>query len=572
MDAVTKKRLVAVRAVQAAVSAGVPVGDACFDAGVSPAQFLDWSRRIDEAGLEALGDAPRAGRPRGVELDGEEAAAIARRYLRANAGRGAGSVRAAVAHAVADPDSPLRDETRDALRPLAQGLTGYVPAGVRDAVGALRGTAVNVYRDARAGVSDGIYMPGWLRRDEETGRLLQPGERQVWDDASPNVPVAVPWPVRGDKCADRWGWRAARFQLLLGIDCATDMVVGYGYVLRASDGYRACDVAGTLLEVWRRAGYAPRACVMEGGSWQAAHTLDFLRAAGVAVVDAKGRPHQKLVEGFFNRLWTEMAVQLPERCSQIGRYRGEMRKEAAQWMSVQSGAHDPREFFPQLDEFLAALDRSVAALNHRALNSRTYGRWVPAELYAGAAAGGIPLVGGLWPHALPVRAIRKVRRDGMVSVTAETRMEGLRHAYYFATADGWRWNGAPAMVRFDPHRAEQGAHLSLARPWRGIAAGTVIDAEAPCVSAAPEFTAAAGIADFRGAGRAEKRKGMAAVRSVVRAYDGRGAIEAPEAEPAHGGAGTREGCGVNAAHRTRRRRLTDEERAGIEARICGMVS
>jgi len=29
---------------------------------------------------------------------------------------------------------------------------------------------------------------------------------------------------------------------------------------------------------------------------------------------------------------------------------------------------------------------------------------------------------------------------------------------------------------------------------------------------------------------------------------------------------------VNAAHRTRRRRLTDEERAGIEARICGMVS
>lgn len=562
-----------VRAIRAALDGGTALPAACRAAGATPAQYRAWSERLDGAGLRGVADAIRTGRPRKTEVDAAEAEALARRYLKANTGRGAGSVRAAVAHAVADPASPLRPETREALRPLADGRTGYVPAAVRETLGALRGTATEVYRDNRNGTSNGIYAAGWLRRDEETGRWLLPGERQVWDDASPNVPVAVPWPVRGDACADRWGWRAARFQLLAAVDCATDMLVGFGYVLRASDGYRACDVAGTMLEVWRKAGYAPRQCVLEGGSWQASHTLDFMRAAGVRVIDAKGRPNQKLVEGYFNRLWTQIALELPDTCSQIGRYRGEMRAETLHWMSVQSGAHDPREFFPTLEVFLGAVERAVTALNARAIRSRTYGRWVPAELYAGAAANGQPLVDGLWPHALPVRAMRKVGRDGMVGVAAETRMEGLRHTYLFASADGWRWNGAQALVRFDPHRAERGAYITLARPWRGIAEGTVIDAAAPCVSAAPEFTAAAGIADFRGVARAEKRSGMAAVRSVVRAYDGRGRIENKEE-----GGGRRDEDGrmmVESGSKReegRRRRMSDAERAAVEAELGVMVS
>ena len=126
---------------------------------------------------------------------------------------------------------------RAALRKYAEGKTSYLPAPVRAVFRDLQGTVVDRYRDNRSGTSDGIYTPGWLRRDEETGRFLLPGERQVWDDASPNVPVAVPWPARGDKCADRWGWRAARFQLLAGIDCATDQLVGNGdgRTVRTSD-------------------------------------------------------------------------------------------------------------------------------------------------------------------------------------------------------------------------------------------------------------------------------------------------------------------------------------------------
>ena len=85
------------------------------------------------------------------------------------------------------------------------------------------------YRDPKAGQNDGIYTPGWLRMATDGSRRLLPGERQVWDDASVNVGVVVPWTRGGDACSDKFGVRVARFQLLLGIDCATDFVCGYGY-------------------------------------------------------------------------------------------------------------------------------------------------------------------------------------------------------------------------------------------------------------------------------------------------------------------------------------------------------
>lgn len=125
---------------------------------------------------------------------------------------------------------------------------------------------------ARGRSGAGGPPPAAGRRRRAAGRLLLPGERQVWDDASVNVAVAVPWAGRGDRAGDRWGWRAARYQLLAGIDCATDFLCGFGYVMRTSDGYRACDVANVMHRVWRQQGYMPRKVVLEGGSWQAATT------------------------------------------------------------------------------------------------------------------------------------------------------------------------------------------------------------------------------------------------------------------------------------------------------------
>ena len=80
-------------------------------------------------------------------------------------------------------------------------------------------------------------------------------------------------------------------------------------------------------------------------------------------------------------------------------------------------------------------------------------------------------------------------------------------------------------MRFDPvTAAERGASIELAETWRDFRAGTVIDGAAPCVSAPPDFVNDAGLFDLRGAGRHESQANRAAVRTVVTAYDTRGAI------------------------------------------------
>jgi hypothetical protein len=81
------------------------------------------------------------------------------------------------------------------------------------------------------------------------------------------------------------------------------------------------------------------------------------------------------------------------------------------------------------------------------------------------------------------------------------------------------------VVRFDPATAAtRGASIELAEGWRDFRAGTVIDGAAPCVSAPPDFVNETGIFDLRGAGRHEQRANRAAVRTVVTAYDSRGAV------------------------------------------------
>lgn len=517
------ERAAKVGEVRRLVAEGASLDAALAAAGVAATTYRRWAARLDAGGVAALADRPRSGRPPAVTLAEDEKSLLRRVYLQSNRAERSGSMTMAARIAARDPDNCLRPETRAAI--LAERCSKHhLPAEVRRAMREVAPTVVARYRDPREGQNNGIYVPGWLRRDEETGRLLLPGERQVWDDASVNVAVAVPWAGRGDKAGDRWGWRAARYQLLAGIDCATDFFCGFGYVMRTSDGYRACDVANVMHRVWRQQGYMPKKVVLEGGSWQARTTVDFLKTAGVGIVDAKGRPNQKLVENYFNRLWTALSIFLPG-YGQIGRYRGEMRRENLNWMKVLSGSADPRQCFPTLKTFLAALNKAVEYLRWERVESKIYGTWSPQDLYQGAEANGLKLVDGLERYALPVVARRQLRRGGMVFVTAETQMEGLRHEYAFATRDGWRFDGAPVTVRFDPATAaERGAVIELAAAWRDMRAGTVVDAAAPCVSAPPDFLSPSGIFDLRGAGRREQRANRAAVRTVVTAYDTRGPI------------------------------------------------
>ena len=338
----------------------------------------------------------------------------------------------------------------------------------RDLVGA----EVRRYRDPRAGLADGIHAPGLLRMAENpdgTLRRLLPGERQVWDDATVNVGVCIDWPAGGDRCADRYGVRVARYQLLLGIDCATDFCVGYNYVCRGSDAYRAEDVVRSWHRCWSAAGM-PDECVVEGGAWQGRRALEYLGAAGVVPVSAKGRPWQKLVEGWFNRLWTKMSLNLPG--GQVGRFRGEMRGETADWTACREGRRDPRGLFPDLGEFLAALDLSIAQLNAEPVESAEYGTWVPAEAWAASprARRGVPA--GMWRLTLPVREVRVIR-NASVQVSAEDAWGG-RSRFTFADRGLTLFEGARAAVSFDPADPAETAVVELAERFADFPAGTLL--------------------------------------------------------------------------------------------------
>jgi hypothetical protein len=518
------KRKKAVESVRSAVAAGANVRSACVLAGISEQAYERWSVRYSDAGIDGLSDLKRSGRPSKCDLTTTEAEYLRSLYLKSNLREGTGSMTMAARMAAKDPASPLLPETRKAILDV-----NYKHALPQEIKRALRmGSAVfRRYRDPKAGQNDGIYTPGWLRMADDGSRRLVPGERQVWDDASVNVGVVVPWQRGGDKCSEKYGCRVARFQLLLGIDCATDFCVGYSYVMRNNDAYNASDVCASIERVWRMNGYVPNEMVLEGGAWQANRTLDMMAAASVKVLSAKGRPNQKLVEGWFNRLWTVMSINLP--CGQVGRFRGEMKTETAEWIACREGRMDPREHFPTITDFLGYLDNSIRYLNEEKMESRTYGHWVPAETYAAKKATGYghKLESNLRQFALPVREVRTIRRGGLVEVAAECPF-GWKEPYLFAMKEGYLYDGAKALVAFDPADIQAGAVVELAERFQEWPKGHVIDSAAGCISAAPMIWHAAdgawtaGTLDAREDARLIKRGSRALIGAKAAAFDERG--------------------------------------------------
>lgn len=412
-----------------------------------------------------------------------------RRYVRSNLREGAGSMSLAARHFALDPASNASDALRACLlRPRASKHS--LPVEVRRAIRATD-AAVAAYRNPNDARLNGVYAPGSLRmvrNPDGSLRRLLPGERQSWDDATINFGVCVPWPWGGDRCSDRWGVRVGRFQLLAGIDDATDFTVGYSYVIRDRSSYRAEDVVSAIARAWL-ALYAPDTAVMEGGAWQAERTLDFFRACGVRIISAKGRPHSKLIENFWNRLWTVLAIETE---GQVGRYRGEMQRETNLLMRCQAGSLDPRRCFPLLEHALGAIDRGFAFLAHDRIESKEYGAWVPAEAHAAGiaarAAEGrplLPLAADVAHLAWPVREQRKIVR-GMVRVRTETPLGGSR-PYHFASDELEACNGALVNVHFDPWASPLRAVCTLAAPFRDMPAGSQICAAVPCIDSAPEL-------------------------------------------------------------------------------------
>ncbi len=511
---------------------GLTLDEALRRVDVSKAWYRRWTERIEAAGLHGAQELPRAGRPPKVELNDAEAKYLAEVYIRSNRGKEAGSMTAAARIAAKDEQSPLRPETRQVILGLSN--KHALPTAIKRAM-RLGRAVVAKYRNPKAGQNDGIYVPGFLRMVQDGSRRLVPGERQVWDDASINFGCYVPWPQGGDKCSDKFGVRLARYQLLLGIDCATDFCVGWSYVRRANDAYRAADVASALQRCWRDIGYAPNELVVEGGVWQSERVKAFVKAAGVSSISAKGRPNQKLVEGYFNRLWTVQSALEPR--GHVGRFRGELVKETANWTACREGARDPRTLFLSLSETLELIDKSVRYLNDEVMQSATYGRWVPSEVYGAQLHKGHRLPDGMAAYALPVREVRTMLRGGMIEVKTEAPF-GLetKLPYQFACEEGYLFEGARVMVAFDPAEIGNGAQLTLAKKFCEWPKGHVIAEAATCVSVAPCVERSgdgwrAFSTDGRVLGTAVKKASAALIGRTARAYDKRGRIKPVKVAP-----------------------------------------
>ena len=171
------ERAAKVGEVRRLVCEGATLDAALLAAGVSETTYRRWAAKFDKGGVGALADAPKSGRPPAVTLDEDEKKCLRRIYLQSNRAERAGSMTMAARIAAHDPATCLRPETRAAI--LAERSSKHhLPVEVRRAMREVSGVVTARYRDPREGQNNGIYVPGWLRRDEETGRLLLPGDKR----------------------------------------------------------------------------------------------------------------------------------------------------------------------------------------------------------------------------------------------------------------------------------------------------------------------------------------------------------------------------------------------------------
>jgi hypothetical protein len=313
-------------------------------------------------------------------------------------------------------------------------------------------------------------------------RRLNPGERQSWDDATINFCVVVPWPWGGCKTSDRWGVKIGRFQLLAGIDDATDFCPGFSYVCRPMGSYRAEDSTAAMFRVWERS-YVPKSVMLEGGVWQAHRSMNFYQQLGVQIHSAKGRPHMKLIESYWNRLWTVLSMMTD---GQVGRFRGEMERETDLLMKCQAGSLNPCDVFPSLQKTLNVIQKGFDYLNTEEVGSKKYGKWIPAEAHAAWMQQHTPMniePGLAWTIAPEIHT-RKVL-SGMVKIKTESPL-GYPFPYHFAANDLNEFDGRRVTVYFDTHAHPLRATIALAEEHAGMKPGAIITNSATCLDDAPE--------------------------------------------------------------------------------------
>lgn len=311
----------------------------------------------------------RRGRPRQIDLTDDLKRELASLYLSTNATRKSGSMTIAW-------DLFTQAHPEIAWDKMARSSKHTLPAVAREVMKNAR-PLVGFHRGGERKLRELAYQPGLLRRNPD-GSPLRAGQRASWDDATINFGVVVPWPWRGDACADKYGVRLGRFQLLVCHDDASSFIPTWSYVIRFEQSYRGEDVAAAMIRTSRDVGCF-ESYVLEGGVWKSNRVQAVLNHLRIGHIDAQGRPQCKLVEKFFGKLWTVISALAK---GHVGRYQAEDKATSELYVACRQGRKDPRKYFPMLSEATDIIARAIDYCNHDRWESREYGKWVPADVWA----------------------------------------------------------------------------------------------------------------------------------------------------------------------------------------------
>lgn len=518
---VALKRLEAIRAVEAAMDRrNLRVPAACVACKVPRANFDRWSKRYREQGLDGLEDNYANCGKTPLAIPTEEEVQFAReKVLVLNRAEGAGSITAA-ALALAEWEG-CSEETRAAiLKPRASKHT--LTPTLRRAF-AVEEQVIRYYRTPRDVENSLANRRGCMRMGRDSTRRLRAGERQSWDDGSMNFLVCVPWQLADDVCSRKFGVKLGRFQLLIGIDDATPYCPGFDFTMRPRQSYRSEDVIRAMARTWAATG-KPAEVVLERGVWESKRVQEFLAAAGVRVTRAY-RPNQKLIENYFNGLWTALG-ELP---GQIGRFRGEMEENSKIAEACKAGHKDPAKFFPRLDQVMNTLEREITLRNRTRTESGIYGNSIPAEIWEEEAADRPRLAGDFSHHYQgEAKEWTVLRCDSVGGSVMSPFGESIK--YYFQSEGLWRHQGEKVRVHFDPFAPADGATIVALQNSRHANKGDIIARKADCISNAPSL-----VRDMKGwemdfrpeAGdlaRRHRRATVQAIRSETRAIEPKGIV------------------------------------------------
>jgi hypothetical protein len=325
-----------------------------------------------------------------------------------------------------------------------------------------------------------IHTPGTTRRffdgqgEQQYYRALQCVEA---DDFTKNFICWVPWGVRGEygpgleeKCAEKYGVRVGRFQLLLVRDVATGFWLGYVHVTRPKSSYRVEDTLRVPRLVARQHGI-PEKCRFERGAWENARMKDTLSQLGVELDTVYSPRSKPYIEGGGNMLWTKLAVTMP---GQVGRFMGEHDFEHNLFMRCRAGSEDPRRHFPPLSTVLEAVAVALTEMNEKRVRSPQYGSWVPRARFESDIADKPPRKMSAEMDWLFSPMVREWTVKGMYAGGKVELFDGFSVPFLFGTEKLVEWHGAKVRAYFDPWEPRCNATLVLAENFRNGRAGDVI--------------------------------------------------------------------------------------------------